>query len=74
MGKVELLTEVSEDVGFLANTWPWIRPSVGLGIESGTIEEDVLDELEIGVKAQRLVVDESPPRAETDDQTRHSHA
>jgi hypothetical protein len=68
-GKVEVLTEVSEDVGFLPNTWPWIRPSVGLGIESGTIEEDVLDELEVGVKAQRLLDDESFPRVGTDDQT-----
>jgi hypothetical protein len=41
-------------------------------IEPPALQEVVLDELHVGVEAERLVVDEALARVGTDDEARHA--
>src|SRR5947209_17988793 len=64
--EVEVLDEVAEDRRVLAYVWARVGPSVGSWIEPLSVQEVVLDELGVGVDAQRLVVDEATPRIRAD--------
>ena len=53
---------------------PRVGTAVGRGIEALPTEEAVLDELQVGVEAQRLVVDHALLRVRTDEEARHAEA
>src|ERR1019366_734319 len=55
--EVEVVDEIPEDLLVLAHVRPWVRSAVGCRIEALPVEEVVLDELVVRVKAQDLVVD-----------------
>src|SRR6185312_5860212 len=55
--EVEVLRKVAENLGALADVRPPIGPSVGARVDAGSVQEVVLDELEVRVLAQRLMVD-----------------
>ena len=57
LGEVEGVSEVAELGGVLSDSWSRVGSPVGGGIEPGTAEEVVLDELEVGIVAENLVVD-----------------
>src|SRR5437870_5355228 len=59
--EVEVLDEIAEDRRVLAYVWARVGPSVGSWIEPLSVQEVVLDELDVRVEAQRLVVDEASP-------------
>src|SRR5437588_158942 len=48
-----------------------VGAAVGLGVEPLSAEEVVLDELGVGVEAQRLVIDEPPLRVGANHECRH---
>src|SRR5947199_7372957 len=72
--EVEIGLEITEMLGILPNIGPRIRAAVVLRVDALRREEIVLDELEIGVEAQRLVVDVTLPRIRADHQRRNAQA
>src|SRR5262249_57507740 len=58
----------------LTDAGPAVGAAVGGGIEPGAAEEVILDELQVGVAAERLVVDEAPPGVRGDDDPRDPQA
>src|SRR5439155_21665700 len=59
LGEVEIAHEVAELRRVLPDVGPGIGPAVGGGVEALSSEEQVLDELHVGVVGQDLVVDRS---------------
>src|SRR5205085_8534366 len=55
--EVEVLDEIAEDLRVLADVGATVRPPVGLRVDAPSVQEVVLDELEVGVEAEGLVVD-----------------
>ena len=55
--EVEVGDEVAEDGRVLADVGARVGAAVGRRVEALAAEEVVLDELDVGVEAQRLVVD-----------------
>ncbi len=55
--EVEVLAEVAEDLGALADVRPRVRTTVRARIQAMPVEEVVLDEFEVGVETENLVVD-----------------
>jgi hypothetical protein len=55
--EIETLAEVSQQRDVLAHGGTRVRPAIGPGIEALPAEEVVLDELRIGIEAQRLMID-----------------
>src|SRR6267154_6336804 len=58
LAEVEVVEQIPEDRGVLADVGPGIGPAIGRGVEPGAAEEVVLDELQVGVAAEDVVVDE----------------
>src|ERR1035438_3538943 len=52
--EVEVLVDVAEDGFILADVGAGIGPAVGGGVEPVAAEEVVLDELQVGIAAERL--------------------
>src|SRR5579862_1953872 len=73
-GEVEVAHEVTEDGLALADVGPRVGPAVGLRVEALTAEEIVLDELEVGVEAERLVVDVAAAGVGADHEGRNAQA
>src|SRR5579884_3660351 len=57
LGEVEVLSQVAEHWRGLAHVWTRVRTTVGPRIEPLAVEEVVLDEPQVGVVAQRLVIE-----------------
>jgi hypothetical protein len=55
--EVEVPHQVAEDRFVLAHAGTWIGAAVGRRVEALAAEEDILDELQVSVEAERLVVD-----------------
>src|SRR5271166_6200574 len=55
--EVEIPREIAQPGGVFTHRGARIWPSIGAGVEALSVEEVVLDELEIGIEAQPLVVD-----------------
>ena len=72
--EVEVLREVAEDRHVLPHVRARIGPAVGARVEALAVEEEVLDELEVRVEAERLVVDVAALRVRADDEPRHADA
>ncbi len=74
LAEVEVPGQVAEDPLVLAHVGPRVGAAVGLGVQPGPAQEVVLDELEVGVAAVHLVIDEAAPRVGRDDQGRDAQA
>src|SRR5262249_35569904 len=61
LAEVEVGRQVAEQRQILAHAGPGVGAAVGGGVEPGAAEEVVLDELQVGVAAERLVVDVALP-------------
>lgn len=72
LGEVEVVDQVAKLGHVFPHVRTGVRPSVSLRVKSLTMQEIVLDKLEIGVEAQRLVVDITAFRVRTDDKSRHA--
>ena len=72
MVEVEVAREVAEDRDVFSDGWSEVRAAVGLRIEALAVEKIVFDELEVGVEAQHLVIDEARTGIRTDDQRGYS--
>ena len=72
--EVELLRQVAEDRDVLPHRGARVRTPVGLGIEPLPAQEQILDELQIGVERQRLVIDRPRLDPRRDREPRHAHA
>jgi hypothetical protein len=68
--EVKVVGQVAEDRLVLADVGTRIGTPVGLRIDALTTEEVVLDELHVGVEAERLVVDVALLRVGADHQPR----
>src|SRR5437870_4776072 len=67
--EVEVVREVAEDGDVLAHRRARVGSTVGARIEALSAEEVVFDELEVGIEAQRLMVDEPALRIRADDES-----
>src|SRR5579875_233531 len=57
--EVEVFDQVAQLGGVLAYVGARVGPSVGGRVEALAVQEVVFDELDVGVEAERLVVDEA---------------
>ena len=74
LAEVEVLGQVAEDRLVLTHIRPGVGAAVGQRIEAAAAEEIVLDELQVGVAAEGLVVDEPFFRVRGDHDGRHPQA
>src|SRR6516165_10674865 len=70
--EVEVVHEVAELGNGLAHSRTWIGTSVGVRVQACAAEEVVLDELQVGVVAERLMVDEPFLRVRRNHEARHA--
>jgi len=70
--------EITQQIAELRGVLPHVRPRIGARVRGGikplASEKHVLDELQVGVEAQHLVVDEVPAGIRTDHQPRHAQS
>src|SRR5579871_4730972 len=59
LGEVEVLHQVTQDSDVLTDRRSPVGSAIGRGIQALTLDKHVLDELEVGIEAQRLMIDES---------------
>ena len=74
LGEVEVVREVAEDRCVFADVGACVWSAVGARIEPLAAEEVVLDELRVGVEAERLMVDVAALRVGADHDPRDAQA
>ena len=62
LAEVEVGPQVTQDGDVLPHVRTRIAPAIGRRIDARTTQEVVLDELQVGIEAERLVVDVALPR------------
>src|SRR5579859_4613323 len=70
--EIEISGQVAQNSRILPHIWTRIGTPIGLRIEPRATQEIILDELEVGIKAQGLVIDEALPGIGADDQAGHT--
>src|SRR5579875_2175448 len=54
--EVEVVDKVAQDGNVLAHSRTWVWTPIGCRVEALAVQEIVFDELQIGIEAERLVV------------------